>query len=249
MLRSPEVFRSEILDVVGKIMWEEPHALTIFYDKHMSYEGAKVFALEHCVFAKFFPRWFGNIVGNCPHLEARQYLIENMYVEEVSDPTVERGHYETMVDFAVALGFDSDFVRDYKGAIYTRMAIAYWDGASRTKPWLEAFAAIGGLEASKNLEVAKRYGTERFTDRRRFEGLDLPPEALAHWGSADAADLSEDGHANETVNILTRYATSEDTQNAVLESLEESLQIFRYRYHQIGKSAIEASNSIEAPKN
>ncbi|MDC0033802.1 iron-containing redox enzyme family protein [Alphaproteobacteria bacterium] len=241
MLRSPEVFRSEILDVVGKTMWEKPHALTIFYDKYMSYEGAKVFALEHCVFAKHFPRWFGNIIGNCPHLEARRYMIENMYVEEVTDPTVERGHYETMVDFAVALGFDGNFVRNFKGALYTRMAIAYWDGASRTKPWLEAFAAIGGLEASKNREVAKRYDAERFTDRRRFQDLDLPQEALAHWGSADEADLSEGGHANETVNILTRYATSEDTQNGVLASLEESLQIARYRYDQIGKRSIEVS--------
>ncbi len=76
-MSTPEKFREEILQLVGKIIWETPHALTEFYDKHLSREGAKVFALEHCVFADNCPRWFGHMVGNCPHLDVRQYMIEN----------------------------------------------------------------------------------------------------------------------------------------------------------------------------
>ena len=66
-----------------------------FLTKHLSIEGAKVWLLEHAVFADHFPRWFGNVVARCPHIEARRYMIENMYVEEVEDPTVKEGHYET----------------------------------------------------------------------------------------------------------------------------------------------------------
>lgn len=240
-MSTAEEFREEILQLVGKIIWEKPHALTEFYDKHLSHEGAKVFALEHCVFADHFPRWFGHMVGNCPHLDVRQYMIENMYVEEVSDPTVDRGHYETMVDFAVALGFDREHVHNWRGEIYTRMAVAYWDWASRTKPWLEAFAAVGGLEIPKNRVITERYGVTRFSDRRRFEALNLPPEALAHWGSADKADLPEGGHADETVNILVRYATTEESQRAVLASLQDSMEIHRFRFDLIGKDAIAAA--------
>ena len=85
-------------------------------------------------------------------------MIENMYVEEVEDPTIKNGHYESMVDFAVALGYGRDYVRAYQGKVHTQMAIAYWDQASRTKPWLEAFAAVGGLEVVNNREIAERYG-------------------------------------------------------------------------------------------
>ena len=71
--------------------------------------------MEHCVFAASFPRWLANVTGNCPHLDVRQYLIENMYVEEVRDPTEPIGHYESMVRFAVAVGLDDAWVRAYPG--------------------------------------------------------------------------------------------------------------------------------------
>ena len=241
MKRSDGEFQEEILGVVGKVLWEQPHALTEFYLHHMSREGAAVYALEHCVFADLFPRWFGNIVGNCPHLDARRYMIENMYVEEVEDPTIEAGHYESLVDFAVALGFERDFVYNFKGATYTRMATAYWDWASRTKPWLEAFAAVGGLEISKSPEVAARYGMDRLVGRGRWKDLDLPGKALTHWEAADEADLPAGGHSDETVNTLVRYADTGEKQQAVLDSLEDSLQVHRLRSDLIGRDAIKAS--------
>jgi pyrroloquinoline quinone (PQQ) biosynthesis protein C len=107
---SPEDFREELLTLAGRILWEKPHALTDFYLHHMSREGALVYALEHSVLANKFPRWFGNMVGNCPHIDVRRYMIENMYVEEVNDPTIRRGHYESLVDFAVALGSEREYV-------------------------------------------------------------------------------------------------------------------------------------------
>ena len=241
MKRSDGEFQEEILGLVGRVMWEKPHALTEFYLNHMSRAGAGVYALEHSVFADLFPRWFGNIVGSCPHLDARQYMIENMYVEEVRDPTIDAGHYESLVDFAVALGYDRDFVYSYKGAVYTQMATAYWDWASRTKPWLEAFAAVGGLEVGKSPEIAARYGMSRLVGRGRWTSLDLPGKALTHWEAADEADLPEGGHSDETVNILVRYADTEEKQNAVLESLEQSMQVHRFRSDLIGQDAIKAS--------
>ena len=53
------------------------------------------------------------------------------YVEEVNDPTIDNGHYESLLDFGVALGHDREFLRNYHGAIYTRLCIAYWDRATR----------------------------------------------------------------------------------------------------------------------
>jgi hypothetical protein len=43
---------------------------------------------------------------------------------------VEREHDETMVDFAVALGFDRAYLTNFTGAIHTRMAAVYIDWAS-----------------------------------------------------------------------------------------------------------------------
>jgi hypothetical protein len=53
-------------------------------------------------------------------------------VEDVTvpPPAVEREHDETMVDFAVALGFDRAYLTNFTGAIHTRMAAVYMDWAS-----------------------------------------------------------------------------------------------------------------------
>ena len=108
--RTPEQFRQEMVELIWKTRWEKPTAWDVYVTNHLTWEGAKVFALEHCAFADNFPRWFGNIIANCPHLDVRQYMIENMYVEEVNDPTIQNGHYESLVDFAAALGYDREFV-------------------------------------------------------------------------------------------------------------------------------------------
>ena len=87
-MRSAEQFKEAILDVLEEGRWTVPTLLETYNANHMTREGARVYALEHCVFAANFPRWLTNIAGNCPILEVRQYLIENAFVEEVRDPTI-----------------------------------------------------------------------------------------------------------------------------------------------------------------
>ena len=43
---------------------------------------------------------------------------------------MEREHDETIVDFAVALGFDRAYLTNFTGAIHARMAAVYVDWAS-----------------------------------------------------------------------------------------------------------------------
>lgn len=234
-------FREQILGVVGDVWWAQPCAIFEFLGSHLSIEGARVFALEHCVFANHFPRWFGSILANCPELDARQYMIENMSVEEVHDPTVAVGHYDSMVRFAVALGLDEAEVRSYQGHIHTRMALAYWENVSRTRPWLEAFAAVAGLEIKANRQLAARYGRVPLNSALHYRPLGLPDEAMVHWASAEAADLAEGGHGDRTVDVLVQHARTPAQQAAVLATLRESMEVSRLHFETIGQRAIEAS--------
>jgi pyrroloquinoline quinone (PQQ) biosynthesis protein C len=78
MTRTPDQFQEAILDLLQQFRWGTPTLLEQYNRNHLSREGARVYALEHCVFAANFPRWLANITGNCPHLEVRKYLIENL---------------------------------------------------------------------------------------------------------------------------------------------------------------------------
>jgi len=239
-METPAHFEKQMAQVIWDNRWKKHTAFETFLKGRLTREGTAVFAMEHCVFADEFPRWFASIIANCPAADVRQYMIENMYVEEVKDPTITTSHYESMVDFAEALGFERKAIYAYRGRPYTKMALAYWDRAARALPWLEAFATVGGLEAARGGAVGRLGNTVAFT-RRLWEPLGLPAKALEHWSAGEAADIPEGGHADMTLKILAKYADTDDKQRRVLECLEETMQIRWYHFDLIGRDATAAS--------
>lgn len=238
-MESREQFEERMGRVIWENRWKTPTAYEIFLTQHLSREGAAVYAREHSVFADHFPRWFGSVVANCPHLSARRYMIENMYVEEVNDPTIDNGHYESLLDFGAALGHDREFLRNYHGAIYTRLCIAYWDRATRAWPWLEDFAAVAGLEAAKSPAVLQ-HGKCFPNTRNVWRKLGLPDSALTHWSAAEVADYGKEGHGGMTLKILSEFATTERERERILEVLAETMQVRAFHYDCIGREALAA---------
>jgi pyrroloquinoline-quinone synthase len=233
--------REKIFSVVGKLWFENEPKYLEFLTKHLSIEGAKVWLLEHAVFADHFPRWFGNVVARCPHIEARRYMIENMYVEEVEDPTVKEGHYETLIKMGIALGLSREQITSHEPMPVTLMAINYWDNAGKTKPWLEGFAAICGIEISNNPELCAIYNVKSTSTGWAWRSLGLPEEALVHWKSAEAADTGEQGHSEEPIRILIEYARRPEDEDAVLQAISESYRVKRHRIDVIAEAAIRAT--------
>ena len=58
--------KQDVLDAVASAWWEKSPRAVEFVTKHLTREGARIFALEHTYFAANFPRWFGNVIANCP---------------------------------------------------------------------------------------------------------------------------------------------------------------------------------------
>ena len=73
-----------------------------------------------------------------------------------------------MVNVAVATGVHRQNVYDYRPSITQIMATQYWDDISRTKPWLEAFASVGGLEFINSAKPADRHNQTPLTSRENF---------------------------------------------------------------------------------
>lgn len=247
---SPKEFDDLIHQEVGKLWWENPADIIPYIQGNPTADGMRVFSLEHCYFAERFPRWFGNIVANCPILAARQYMIENMFVEEVKDPEIDAGHYESMVDFAVATGAIRQDVYDYRPSVTQVMATHYWDNISRTRPWLEAFAGVGGLEFTNSAKLAAAYNQTPLNSRDNFLNFAakqaLNETEMAHWEASTEADTGEDGHGQQTINICVQYADTREKQQGVLNAMLESIAIFKFQYDLIGKMAFDADRKSAA---
>jgi pyrroloquinoline quinone (PQQ) biosynthesis protein C len=235
MITKEDVFRT-----VADAWWNQKPKIVEFVNRHLSVAGARIFTLEHTYFAAHFPRWFGNVIGNCPVLEARAYMIGNMYVEEVDDPTIHDTHHGSLVTFGEGLGMTRDQILNYLPSIPMRMGIQYWDNISRTRPWLEGFAAIGSLELTNHGALAARYGEIALNARKKWEPLGLDAKYLAHWEAADAADPGEGGHADETARLIVKFANTDEESRRVLEVVRESINVFRFIYDHIAERAIAA---------
>ena len=238
------ITKEDLFKTIANAWWEKSPKIVQFVNKHLSIEGAKIFTPEHTYFAAHFPRWFGNVIGNCPVLEARAYMIGNMYVEEVDDPTIHDTHHGSMVTFGEGLGMSREEVLNHVPSIPMRMGIHYWDNISRTRPWLEGFAAVGALELTNHGELAARYGEIALNSRKKWDPLGLDAKYLVHWEAADAADPDEGGHADETIRILVKYTNTDEQTRTVLRVVSESINVFRFIYDQIGERAIAAGQKV-----
>ncbi len=246
-MESREAFEKHMAFVIWQNRWKNHTAYELFVTKHMNREGAQVYAREHSVFADHFPRWFGNVVANCPILSARRYMIENMYVEEVNDPTIDNGHYESLLDFAEALGLERESLRSYQGRIYTRLCLAYWDRATRSWPWLEGFAAVAGLEAARSPLVLK-HGNCVPNNRSVWKPLGLPESAMSHWSAAEVADYGTEGHGDMALRILSEHANTDSQRQRVLDVLAETMQVRSYHFDCIGREALAAAGVAAGAK-
>ncbi len=234
------ITKEDVLQAVAESWWEKKPKIVEFVNHHLTKQGARIFAKEHAYFAAHFPRWFGNVIANCPFLEPRAYMIGNIYVEEVDDPTIHDTHYGSMVTFGEGLGMTREEVLNHAPSIPLRMGVHYWDNMSRTRPWLEGFAAVGSLELTNHGELAARYGEIPLNARKKWEPLGLEPKYLVHWEAADAADPGEGGHADETARIIAQYAKTAEDGRKALEVVRESISVFRFIYDHIAERAVEA---------
>ena len=97
------ITKEDVFSAIADAWWERKPKIVEFVNQHLTVEGARIFTPEHTYFADHFPRWFGNVIGNCPVIEPRAYMIGNMYVEEVDDPTIHDTHHGSMVTFGEGL--------------------------------------------------------------------------------------------------------------------------------------------------
>jgi pyrroloquinoline quinone (PQQ) biosynthesis protein C len=247
MARTPEQFEQAMLDLLQEIRYGRPSYLDEFNKHHLCREGAWVYALEHCVFGAHFPRWLANVTGKCPVLEVRKYLIENLFVEEVRDPTIISGHHESLVDFAVALGLDRDYVMTYEGSPLTRIRKDYFEHVSLSRPWIVAFAAVCSGEMTRGTKMYKRIGERARTTRAMWAPLKLAEKDLAHWDAAEEADCGEGGHGDMPYELLKKYATVQEEQDACLAAMADFQTMTRMWSDQVGVWAFEAAGLTPPP--
>src|SRR5579863_1898877 len=73
-------------------------------------EGAQIYAQQHGIFTRHSRRCWAYVVGNCPEVEVRRFIVsENLYDEECIE---EKSHFLKLVKLGKALGLTEADVYD-----------------------------------------------------------------------------------------------------------------------------------------
>jgi len=174
--------------------------------KPMAIEFVKQFGL----FPRHSRQCWANVVGNCPILEVRRFIVaENLWEEEANEAT---SHYNLLVKLGLALGMSEDEITDAEPIASTQTAFLAWETLTRNQGWIDGLAAKGSLEALNQAETGDISG---LSAKHWTENLGLTMDDVEFWTVHSELDV---GHAHEALEVIGRYATEEELDRAYVSA-------------------------------
>lgn len=177
--------------------------------------GAALYCQQHGVFTRHSRRAWAYVVGQCPEVEVRRFIVrENLYEEEGSDET---SHYLKLVRMANALGVSADEMNNAKALPGTRAALLMWETLTKDRPWLIGAAAKGALE------MRTPSGAE---GQRWMEQLGLSRSECDFWLLHQEADAV---HGPGAVALVLKYLPHypQLSEDEILTAAEDGMMASR----------------------
>ena len=198
---------------------------------HMSRAGVKVWALQAMFVVHQFTRFISALHANCPDRGGQSLLAENLWEEHGrGDP--ERDHLTLIRRLAKSLGSDDEEIARAQPLPETSEYIDHCLKVSREGSLAVGMTAIG-------------VGIEHFMPH--FFGV-LAEGLSTHYGIAEK-DLAfllvhigeDEAHARRALELIERFADSEEIRQRAKQALRETLQIKRTFAEAIYRQALLAS--------
>ncbi len=200
---------------------DPPEAMRILYAPDAAY--VKAVTIEHWRFLQAFPRWCGAIVAKSPYQDVWEYEIDNLHEELVHDPAVGGGHYVIVRQACRESGWSDEAIDHGRAHPKMQRAIDDWYAIVRDRPWVEAMAAVHGTEmlADQRLKHHPDFAMPSIVSDRSFVDKGAFGPATRKWLSTTAADTA---HAGRAADLVAKYASTDSTPDAVLETFRRSMR-------------------------
>lgn len=161
--------------------------------------------------------WIGAIYVRCPHEEVRTTLVKNLAEECTGSYTDTDAHPTLLLEFAKALGSDTDQIVQAEQLPEGRRVTDYFEFMGLCREWFVPLSAIGiGLES---------FVPETFTRvvAAMRENYDMTDEQLIFWTMHIIAD---DEHGDEGIELVSEYALTPDARKQVFDCTVETSRLF-----------------------
>jgi pyrroloquinoline-quinone synthase len=203
-------YREEMINAI-KGKHSQMHPFTERWVKgELSRADLGFWAAQHYHYVGKFSRWLGAVMSECEYEDVRDFLLENMWEEEMGTR-----HTEMLIKFAEACGVTRDQVIN-ANVLPTTLALSTWCYQKSKGPFLLAAAGLlVGLE-SQVPAIYKR---------------NTPPLREKYGFTADEVEFftvhitADEDHAERGFQILELYTKTDEERQMVLKTIQEATQM------------------------
>ena len=162
------------------------------------------YAAQYYAQVQSFPRFISRVHTNCPEIEARKVLLENL-VDEENHGT---DHPALWMQFAEGLGVTRDVVNDELPLSQTKeMVDTYYDLAGRD--WRDGLCALYAYECQ-----VPAVSESKIAGLKKFYGID-DDRTLEFFTAHQMYDV---GHSNQVAKLIEKYVDPARAEIATREA-------------------------------
>jgi pyrroloquinoline quinone (PQQ) biosynthesis protein C len=195
----------------------------VYSKDHLAVSGAKTLVQQWGIFTRHSRRCWAYVVGNCPHIEVRKFIVtENLYEEEAQEG---HSHFDLLVKMGKAVGLGREQIDAAKPLPTTVVSLHAWETLTKNRSWYEGLAAKAALEAE-----------------RWMRQLKLSPEDVEFWLLHDSVDQI---HGGGSFALLEKYLRTDAEKKAALRAAEESMMAWKVYLDGICDASAGSNPSME----
>ena len=200
-------------------------------ENRLTKEAARALILQWSSFTRHSRRCWAYVVGNCPHVEVRKFVVtENLYEEEALEG---QSHFEILARMGMALGLTRQEIENAKPLPTTVVAMLAWETLTKNRTWYEGLAAKTVLERTNHPHCGN------FSHRqaeRWMRQLKLSREETEFWWMHDSVDQI---HGDGALKLLEKFLNTEEERRAALRAAEESMMAWKLYFDGIYREGVE----------
>lgn len=216
-----------IKHVMDDIRWFD------YSENHLTREGAGIYLRQHGVFTRHSRQCWAHVVGNCPEVDVRRFIVrENLFEEEGIE---EQSHYLKLVKLAEAVGLSAGEVHNAPAFPTTRVALLVWETLTKDRHWIIGCAAKAALEQVNQTQCGDMSNLE---GRRWMRQLGLSSDEVEFWLMHDELDKE---HGSGAFGAVAKYLSKTPgvTASDVLTAVEDSITAWKIFLDGIAAAATE----------
>ncbi len=210
------------LKFIQKFYGREPHPFVLAL-QHPSREVLLGYVIEHQHFLRQWVRSCSYIMARTEEEDVTLYELDNINTEFGGFGAERPSHYELLLRMGESLGLAREKVLSTPPLPDTRWALHVWDRIAARDDWVEAMAAMHGLELIADRSVKEDGATITYFDPRILSGNEVSSAAAAFLREGYEADVV---HSGEALDLVEKYARTKGNEPDVQATFLRSLDAF-----------------------